>query len=56
MGGVVGFDLPAVLTMGEALGYDRTAMAKLVPFGEEGMVAAYAKRAAEGGGHDDASD
>ena len=42
--------------MGDALGYDRTAMAELVPFGEGGMVTAYVKRAAEGGGHDDASD
>jgi hypothetical protein len=43
MGGVVGIDLMAVLTVAEAIGYDLRAMALLVPAVEAGMVTGYRK-------------
>lgn len=35
---VVGIDLPAALMMAEALGYDTTALAELLPAAEAGML------------------
>lgn len=46
-GVVIGLDLPAALTLGDALGYDRTALAELLPAIELGMVAGIAKRIQE---------
>ncbi len=43
MGGVVGIDLAAVMTVAEAVGYDRRSMAMLIPAAEAGMVAGYRK-------------
>jgi hypothetical protein len=43
MGGIVGLDLGAVLTVADALGYDRRWMALLLPAAEAGMVAGYRK-------------
>ncbi|MDJ0685400.1 MAG: hypothetical protein QNJ84_11915 [Alphaproteobacteria bacterium] len=40
MGGVAGLDLGAAFTMASALGYDRKAMALLLPAAERGLVAA----------------
>ena len=40
MGGVVGLDLPALLEISDALGYDRQAMAVLLPFVESGLLEA----------------
>ena len=45
MGGVIGLDLPAVLKLGEAHGFDREAMAWLLPHGEAGIVEAAVQRA-----------
>ncbi len=42
-GVVIGFDLPAALTVGTALGYDGKALAELLPAIETGMVAGIAK-------------
>lgn len=44
LGGVTGIDLGAALSLAEALGYDRRAMALLLPAGESGLVAALNKR------------
>lgn len=40
MGGVVGLDITATLTLSDALGFDRKVMALLLPFIESGMAAA----------------
>lgn len=42
--GVVGIDMPAALQMARALGYDQTAMAILLPYGERGLVKALNER------------
>lgn len=49
MGGVTGFDMPALLAMADAYGFDREAMAHLLPFGEAGMVTALAERTKDDG-------
>lgn len=36
----VGLDLPALLTLGDALGHDRAAMARLLPALEAGLMRA----------------
>ncbi len=38
--GVLGLDLTAALNIGTALGYDRHALAELLPAGEAGLVTA----------------
>lgn len=42
--GVVGIDMPAVLQLARSLGYDETAMAILLPYGERGLVKALNER------------
>ena len=44
MGGVIGFDLPAILVLADAYGCDREAIAVLLPFAEAGMVQAINRR------------
>jgi hypothetical protein len=44
-----GLDMAAVLQVAAALGYDRRAMALLLPMAEPGMLDAIHRRAAEGG-------
>ncbi len=39
-GSVIGIDLDAALSIGAALGYQRAAVAELLPAGEAGLVAA----------------
>ena len=36
----MGFDLPALLEAADVLGYDRTAMTLLLPYGEAGFLEA----------------
>ncbi|MGL4966167.1 MAG: DUF7697 family protein [Inquilinus sp.] len=43
-----GLDLPALLLIGEDLGYDRRALALLLPMAEPGMLEAIHRRAADG--------
>lgn len=50
-GRVIGFDLPAALNVGTALGYDGRALAELLPSIEAGMVAGFAKRTEQDAGH-----
>ena len=38
MGGVIGFDLSALLEVADSLGYDRTAMVLLLPAVEGGLA------------------
>jgi hypothetical protein len=42
-GGIIGLDLPALLIQAQALGYDQSLLARLLPFAERGMVASSAK-------------
>jgi len=46
-GGITGIDLPALLIQAQALGYDQSLLARLLPFAERGMVAGAAKLTAE---------
>ncbi|MDD3183407.1 MAG: hypothetical protein PHD48_11485 [Alphaproteobacteria bacterium] len=45
---VLGLDIGAAIKMGEALGYDATALAELLPFCESGMVSAINAKVNEG--------
>lgn len=40
MGGVIGIDLQAAMSVAAALGYDAYWMAQLLPYGEAGLVEA----------------
>ena len=40
MGGVVGLDMPALLEISDALGYDRNVMIVLLPYAEAGLMEA----------------
>lgn len=51
-GEVVGFDAPAVLVLGDALGYNRRTMALLLPAAEAGMVEGFRKLKAGEEGED----
>ncbi|OAN46874.1 DUF7697 family protein [Magnetospirillum moscoviense] len=46
-GGITGLDLPALLIQAEALGYDQSQLARLLPFAERGMVTGAAKTQTE---------
>ena len=54
MGGVIGLDLPALLTLAEDFGFDRADMAHLLPYGEAGMVSGLARVAKDRRGEADA--
>lgn len=45
---VIGLDMGAVFKIGEALGYDRTGLAELLPSCESGMVSAINAKVNEG--------
>lgn len=53
-GGVVGLDFPALLRMGEALGYDVRGVAEMLPALEAGMLSGLARLRGEGLGEDEA--
>lgn len=44
MGGIIGFDLPALLEISDTLGYDRRAMVQLIPYAEAGFLEALQQR------------
>ena len=54
MGGVIGLDMPALLTLAEDYGFDRPAMAHLLPYGEAGMASGLARLAKDRRGDADA--
>ena len=47
MGGAIGMDLPAVLSVGEDLGFNRKIMVQLLPSAEAGVVTGISKRSSE---------
>ena len=47
MGGILGFDVPALLDVAGTLGYSRRLMAQLIPFAEAGLLEAVQERQRE---------
>lgn len=45
----IGLDLPAALSVGQALGYDQMALAMLLPIAEGAVVAAIQEHLKDGG-------
>lgn len=49
-GGLVGFDLPALLQLGEAMGVERKPLAALLPYVERGLLTGLEKIRRQGTG------
>jgi len=47
-GGLLGFDLPALMELGEAMGVERKALAAFLPYIERGLLAGVEKARRQG--------